>query len=116
MLLVLPDTYKDTSLCKIWGRTSREHVFSNVPLHFSCFVGNAALSMLDGDVYLPSTPALESPLDVLSPTSESFLSHPPPIIVPRPVSEVLKIVYQTKCALLRVSCIRTISLGLLRFS
>ena len=111
MLLVLPDIFKNTSLCKIWGWTSREYVFSIVPWHFSCFVENAALSILDGDVYSPSTPALDSPLDVPSSTSESFLSHIPPIIIPRPVSEVLKVVYQTKCALLRVSCIRTMSLG-----
>lgn len=115
MLLVLPDTFKNTSSCKIWGWTSREYVFSIVPWRFSCFVGNAALSILDGDVYSPSTPALDSPLDVPSSTSESFLSHTPPIIIPRPVSEVLKVVYQTKCALLRVSCFRIVSLGLLLF-
>jgi len=69
--------------------------------------GNAALSILEGEVRSPASPRSASTQDVTTTTttasSHSSITHGPPVTVPRPVSEVLKVVYQTKCALVRVS-------------
>lgn len=67
------------------------------------FTGNAALSILEGEVHSPASPRSPSTQDVTtSAPSQSSSTHGPHVTVPKPVSEVLKIVYQTKCALVRV--------------
>jgi len=77
--------------------------------------GNAALSILEGDIRSPASPSSASKQDVTTTasttttttttttaSSHSSTAHGPPVTVPKPVSEVLKVVYQTKCALVRV--------------
>lgn len=70
-----------------------------------CFVlpGNAALSIIEGESSSPPSPHSSSGQDIASGPPQSPSTHSPVVTVPRPVAEVLKIVYQTKCALVRVS-------------
>ena len=77
--------------------------YSDLPL-----TGNAALSILESEVHSPVSPRSASTQDVTTTTTvtappQSSTTHGPPVTVPKPVSEVLKVVYQTKCALVRVS-------------
>ena len=62
---------------------------------------------MDGEPHSPISSSSGSSVDGSSLLSHSSSSHLPSMTIPKPVSEVLKVVYQTKCALLRVS-----SLGL----
>ena len=63
--------------------------------------GNAALSVVEGDLQL--SPRLESTQDVSATVQQSSAGLGPSVSVPKPVIEVLKVVYQTKCTLIRVS-------------
>ncbi|XP_068720941.1 E3 ubiquitin-protein ligase HERC2-like [Montipora capricornis] len=64
-------------------------------------LGNAALSVLDGEPHSPSSPSSGSSVDVPSSFPQGSSSHLPPVTIPKPVGEVLRVVYQTKCVLLR---------------
>ena len=70
-----------------------------------CFVllGNAALSIIEGESSSPPSPHSSSGQDIAFGPPQSPSTHSSVVTVPRPVAEVLKIVYQTKCALVRVS-------------
>ena len=62
------------------------------------------MSILDGEVHSPASPRSASTQDITTTApSHSSTTHGPPVAIPKPVSEVLKVVYQTKCALVRVS-------------
>ena len=68
--------------------------------------GNAALSILESEVHSPVSPRSASTQDVTTTVTappQSSTTHGPPVTIPKPVSEVLKVVYQTKCALVKVS-------------
>ena len=84
-----------------WGIKPRFVKFHTI----LCFVlpGNAALSIIEGESSSPPSPHSSSGQDIASGPPQSPSTHSPVVTVPRPVAEVLKIVYQTKCALVRVS-------------
>lgn len=100
--------YLDYNLVELSKRTeyyifgSNFRNYSDLPL-----TGNAALSILESEVHSPVSPRSTSTQDVtttpVTAPPQSSTTHGPPVTVPKPVSEVLKVVYQTKCALVRVS-------------